>query len=189
MAEGSRHTTGQTGEFLVAAELARRGLSVALFTGNAVDVDMLAYRANQKFAIQVKSTAHLNHQFDLRRFVEVGYTADGKQIIGGPLRGLDLDIIVALVQIGQTHAEDSILWTRLDSFANCLAAFQRWFVESRENKRPGSSPPSTRMALAHPDLKEQLHEMGGLLTLDAVLSPQVDAPPAATGQALADRPV
>jgi hypothetical protein len=60
--------TGVAGEFLVAAELSKRGLHSALTMGNAKDVDILAFNPETgcSFAVQVKAKCDRNGTFWLR---------------------------------------------------------------------------------------------------------------------------
>lgn len=54
---GNCNSTGKSGEFFVAAELERRGFTVALTYANSKDYDILAVsrETNKQFAIQVKT--------------------------------------------------------------------------------------------------------------------------------------
>jgi len=71
MASGlSNKLVGQTGEYLVAAELSRRGLIATTFTGNVPDYDIVA--SDQKgihVSVQVKASRSSCWQFgDITRF-------------------------------------------------------------------------------------------------------------------------
>lgn len=85
MASGrANQLTKQVGEYLVAAEVCRRGFIATTFTGNVPHYDIIASNAAGKHqAIQVKAIASTAWQFDIRDFADV--TLDGKrQIIGQP---------------------------------------------------------------------------------------------------------
>jgi len=72
----------QIGEYLVACELARRGLLVATFSGNVPDFDIIAGAANgRSIPIQVKTVRGGEWQFSVDKFVEVRFD-DKKQILG-----------------------------------------------------------------------------------------------------------
>ena len=76
--------TKQVGEYLVAAELSRRGLLTATFAGNVPDYDIVATGGRGQTAlVQVKAIAGPSWQFDIRTFVDVRYTA-GAQTMGQP---------------------------------------------------------------------------------------------------------
>ena len=64
----------QIGEYLVACELARRGLLVATFSGNVPDFDIIASDANgHSIPIQVKTIRGGEWQFSADKFVEVRF--------------------------------------------------------------------------------------------------------------------
>ena len=76
--------TKQVGEYLVAAELSRRGLLTATFAGNVPAYDIVATGSRGQTAlVQVKAIAGPSWQFDIRTFVDVRYTA-GAQTMGQP---------------------------------------------------------------------------------------------------------
>ena len=76
--------TKQVGEYLVAAELSRRGLLTATFAGNVPDYDIVATGSRGQTAlVQVKAIAGPSWQFDIRTFTDVRYTA-GAQTMGQP---------------------------------------------------------------------------------------------------------
>jgi len=71
--------TKQIGEYLVAAELCRRGLIATTFTGNVPDFDIIA--TNEKFEtipIQVKTIRGGDWQFDANKFINIAID-DGVQ--------------------------------------------------------------------------------------------------------------
>jgi hypothetical protein len=55
MAEIPRNNTGLSGEYLVAAELYRRGWSVGMTMGNAKAIDLYAEKNDKRIAVQVKA--------------------------------------------------------------------------------------------------------------------------------------
>ena len=68
--------TKQVGEYLVAAELSRRGLLTATFAGNVPDYDIVATGGRGQTAlVQVKAIAGPSWQFDIRTFTDVRYKA------------------------------------------------------------------------------------------------------------------
>ena len=74
--------TKQVGEYLVAAELSRRGLLTATFAGNVPDYDIVATGGRGQTAlVQVKAIAGPSWQFDIRTFVDVRCQA-GAQTMG-----------------------------------------------------------------------------------------------------------
>jgi hypothetical protein len=72
----------QIGEYLVACELARRGLLVATFSGNVPDFDIIAGDASgHSIPIQVKTIRGGDWQFSVDKFVQVRFEGK-KQILG-----------------------------------------------------------------------------------------------------------
>ena len=73
MAAGRKNQlTKQIGEYLVAAELCRRGLIATTFTGNVPDFDIIA--TNERFEtipIQVKTIRGGNWQFDAKKIINI----------------------------------------------------------------------------------------------------------------------
>jgi len=83
MATGrSNQLIKQIGEYLVACELARRGLLVATFSGNVPDFDLIATDfKGSSCPIQVKTIRGGAWQFSIDKFADI--TFDGsKQLIG-----------------------------------------------------------------------------------------------------------
>lgn len=72
----------QIGEYLVACELARRGLLVATFSGNVPDFDIMATDAEgRSIPIQVKTIRGGAWQFSGDKFAEITFKGK-KQILG-----------------------------------------------------------------------------------------------------------
>jgi len=75
----SNKLVGQTGEYLVAAELSRRGLIATTFTGNVPHYDIIACdEAGGHVSVQVKTSRVPSWQFsNITHFCEI--TFDGKR--------------------------------------------------------------------------------------------------------------
>jgi len=71
MASGrNTRLTGAIGEFLVSAELCRRGLMATPFSGNVPHYDIIASdERGGHLVIQVKAINKKNWQFDVSKFV------------------------------------------------------------------------------------------------------------------------
>jgi hypothetical protein len=102
----SNKLVGQTGEYLVAAELSRRGLIATTFTGNVPNYDIIASNEHGKHvSVQVKASRGSSWQFsDITRFCEISFK--GKcQVLGrlkpSPVRRL----IVVFVVIEANRAD------------------------------------------------------------------------------------
>jgi len=76
MATGrSNKLVGQTGEYLVAAELSRHGYIATTFTGNVPDYDIIASNEIGKHvSVQVKASRSSSWQFgDISRYCRVSF--------------------------------------------------------------------------------------------------------------------
>jgi hypothetical protein len=96
----SNQLTKQIGEYLVAAELGRRGLIASTFSGSVPDYDIIATDSTfSSVPVQVKAITGTSWQFDIRRFVDV--QLDGtKQIVGQPLP-LSKEIVCVMVALSR----------------------------------------------------------------------------------------
>jgi hypothetical protein len=100
MATGrSNYLTKQTGEYVVAAELSRRGFIATTFTGNVPSYDIVAVDDRGGHAlVQVKAIAAGSWQLNLGQFADVEF--DGpKQIIRGQLDDPYPDLVCVMVQL------------------------------------------------------------------------------------------
>jgi len=111
----NRHTTAQTGEFLVASELARLGFSVALPSGSAPSYDLLAYRDGKSRVIQVKCISKGDFQFDLGKFMRIEMEKD-RQLIYDLDHPPDRSIDFVIVFLGEALGRDTFLCTTLGEF-------------------------------------------------------------------------
>jgi Holliday junction resolvase-like predicted endonuclease len=107
---------GQTGEYIVAAELSRRGLIATTFTGNVPHYDIIASDEKGKHvSVQVKSARVGSWQFgDISQFVKITFRGK-RQVVGrakrSPVRGL----ICVMVRLGK-YGEDKFYvlpWVKL----------------------------------------------------------------------------
>lgn len=107
---------GQTGEYLVAAELSRRGLIATTFTGNAPHYDIIASdEKGRHVSVQVKASRHPSWQFgDITHFCEVKFEKKS-QIVGKPRPCPVLRLIVVFVMIAEDGADQFYIltWRRL----------------------------------------------------------------------------
>lgn len=101
MATGrSNKLVGQTGEYLIAAELSRRGLIATTFTGNVPHYDIIASdESGRHVSVQVKASRGGSWQFgNIKQYCDITFD-DTRQIVGDakvcPVRRL----IVAFVRV------------------------------------------------------------------------------------------
>jgi hypothetical protein len=107
---------GQTGEYLVAAELSRRGLIATTFTGSVPYYDIIASDEDGRHvSVQVKASRGSSWQFgDITHFCDISF--NGKhQIVGRPKRCPILRLIVVFVMIDADGADRFYIltWRRL----------------------------------------------------------------------------
>ena len=137
MATGrSNKLVGQTGEYLVAAELSRRGLIATTFTGNVPHYDIIASdESGRHVSVQVKAGRGSSWQFsNITQYCDI--TFNGKrQIVGDkkpcPVRGL----IVTFVKIEEDGNDRFYIltWQRL---RDLLVKGHKAFLQRHSGIRP-----------------------------------------------------
>jgi len=100
MATGrSNYLTKQTGEYIVAAELSRRGFIATTFTGNVPSYDIVAVDDQGGHAlVQVKAIAADTWQLNVGQFADVAFVGR-KQVIRGQLDDPFPDLVCVMVKI------------------------------------------------------------------------------------------
>ena len=112
----SNKLVAQTGEYLVAAELSRRGLIATTFTGNVPHYDIIASNeAGKHVSVQVKASRGSSWQFsDITCFCEIFFK--GKRQVVGPLKQCPVQrLIVIFVRIDPDGSDNYYIltWRRL----------------------------------------------------------------------------
>jgi len=154
MATGHRNQLiKQVGEYLVACELARRGLIVATFSGNVPDFDLIATDSKgSSCPVQVKTASKGAWQFSVDKFAEI--TFDGKkQIIGQSISQTIPDLICVFVIAGEKYGEDQFFiveWAKVQQIV--IANHKRW-LDAHGGVRP-KKPESMHCAVNKEDLKD-----------------------------------
>lgn len=127
--------TKQVGEYLVAAEVCRRGFIATTFTGNVPHYDIIASNSTGGHqAIQVKAILSNAWQFDIRSFVDV--QLDGKrQIMGCPAPPPYPGLICVFVKLRDYGTDDFyiVTWEGLQKVA---IAGHREFLARHDGIRP-----------------------------------------------------
>lgn len=126
--------TGATGEYLVAAELSRRGLIATTFTGNVPDYDIVATDSElRSVLVQVKAITGSSWQFDFRRFAEV--TLEGnRQVYHRPIE-MKRDIACVMVALGD-YGSDRFYVLRWTDLRNAVIKRHRAFLDRHDGIRP-----------------------------------------------------
>ena len=151
---------------MVASEFARRGFTVALPTGIARDIDILAYRNGKNIAVQVKSISKGALQVNLGKFLNVDFDEETeKQIVRGPRSDLDNDICFVIVFLGERLGEDRFYYATLEAFVEVLRSHHVGYLEKHDGKRPGQNKTSKHAALT----RTQIEDSGEFCCLDEFL--------------------
>ncbi|MFZ1934646.1 MAG: hypothetical protein WCB27_04425 [Thermoguttaceae bacterium] len=128
--------TKQLGEYLVVAELARRGLLATTFTGNVPHYDILATdRDGHAFAIQVKASNGGGWQFDIQRFVEVRQEGE-RQLLGSETKVPYPELICVFVFAGSKYGEDQFFILTWCDLQQVLVSEYRWYLDHHNGVRP-----------------------------------------------------
>jgi hypothetical protein len=135
MASGrSTKIIGATGEYLVAAELSRRGLIATTFTGNVPDYDIVATDTEfRTVLVQVKAISGSSWQFDFRRFADVAL--EGKrQIFQRPVK-LKREIVCVMVAL-QEYGTDRFYILRWTDLQKAIIKRHCEFLNKHDGIRP-----------------------------------------------------
>ena len=134
----SNKLVGQAGEYLVAAELCRRGMIATTFTGNVPHYDIIASNEKgQHVAVQVKTSRSSSWQLSsLEPFFDLELKEATKQQIVGrckraPVRGL----MFVFVRLGEDEP-DRFFVLPWNTFARILRKHHMDFIGRYGGRRP-----------------------------------------------------
>lgn len=144
--------TKQTGEYLVCAELCRRGYITTSFTGNVPDYDVIAIDKNNKaIQIQVKTIKSGTWQLNARNYLDIKITEDGRQLIQKKACS-NKELIYIFIKL-DNYGKDEFYLIKLKDLQNIIFQGYKSYLDSHNGKRP-RNPEST-----HTDLsQEQLNK-------------------------------
>lgn len=147
MATGrSTKLTGATGEFLVSAQLCRRGLIATPFAGNVPHYDIIASSEHGgHLAIQVKAINKTSWQFNVSNFADIRMDGD-KQIIGKRKKEPYPNLFCIFVSLGNNHTEDRYFIFSWNDLAEIITNNHRRYLEKHKGVRP-KSPKSTHSSV------------------------------------------
>lgn len=137
MATGrSNKLVGQTGEYLVAAELSRRGLIATTFTGNVPHYDIIASdEAGRHVSVQVKAGRGASWQFgNITQYCDI--TFDGKRQVIGEMKPCPVRrLIMTFVRIAEDGSDRFYIltWQRL---RDLLVKVHKGFLKRHDGVRP-----------------------------------------------------
>ena len=152
MATGrSTKLTGAIGEFLVSAELCRRGLLATPFSGNVPHYDIIASdELGGHVVIQVKAINKVNWQFDASKFVEI--TMDGdRQILGSPVSEPYPRLYCVFVALGESNYSDRYFVFSWEALRSLIIRHHQAYLERHGGVRP-QAPKSTHCSISISEL-------------------------------------
>ena len=139
MASGlSNKLVGQTGEYLVCAELGRRGLIATTFTGNVPEYDLLVCDDSLRTVpIQVKTSRSDSWQSRADEWLDIEIDEGEKlQVNKGRKEIKHPDLIYVCVQLGAEQGTDRFfICQKRDIQDACVLAYTRW-MDTIGWKRP-----------------------------------------------------
>ena len=139
--------TGAVGEFLVAAELCRRNLVAAPFSGNVPHYDIIASgERGGHLAVQVKTINGPNWQFTIRKFVDV--QLDGtRQVLGEVKPEPYPDLRFVLVVLGKDGGRDRFFVLTWPELRDLVVSGYRDYLAKHGGVRP-RAPESLHVSLS-----------------------------------------
>lgn len=137
MATGrSNKLVGQTGEYLIVAELSRRGLIATTFTGNVPHYDIIASDgAGRHVSVQVKASRGPTWQFgNITQYCEISF--EGKRQIVGNMKPCPVQrLIMTFVRIDEGR-NDLFYILEWECFRDLLVEHHKDYLEKHDGVRP-----------------------------------------------------
>ena len=148
MASGRQNKlTGATGEFLVSAELCRRGFIATPFAGNVPHFDIIASTEDGvHLSVQVKAATRGTWQFNAKAFVEVTMNGEIQEVgavRSAPVTGL---IIVMVALRGNPAEHDRFYVLSWRELAEIVSSCHRGHLDRHGGRRP-RAPHSTHVSV------------------------------------------
>lgn len=127
---------GATGEYLVAAELSRRGLIATTFTGNVPHYDIIASdESGRHVSVQVKASRSPSWQFsNISLYCDI--TFDGKRQIVGEKKPCPVQrLMMVFVRIDE-YGNDRFYIVPWERFRDMLVALYEAYLVKHNGARP-----------------------------------------------------
>ena len=129
----------QVGEYLVACELARRGLIVATFAGNVPDYDLIATDLKgASCPIQVKTVRGGSWQFSIDKFVDISLKGK-RQVVGKKKRLSVPQLICVFVLAAENYGQDQFYVLKWSKVRDLLISHHKRMLKSHGGVRPKKS--------------------------------------------------
>jgi hypothetical protein len=128
--------TGQTGEYLVASQLSRRGLIATTFTGNVPHYDIIASTEKGKhISVQVKTITGSTWQFaKVNQFIEITFK-EHVQIVGKCLPSPVDSLVFVFVQLGE-YGSDKFYICTWQELTDIMSRNHSEYLEKHGGIRP-----------------------------------------------------
>jgi hypothetical protein len=142
----------QVGEYLVAAELARRGFLCATFAGNVRFYDIIASGpSGTHVPVQVKASGSGNWQFDdARDFAEIRTLDDNTQDVGHAKPQAYPGLVFVFVAV-TSYGADQFFIIDWDSLCSLVISHYKAHLEKHDGRRP-KNPASYHAAISVAEL-------------------------------------
>jgi hypothetical protein len=153
MATGrSVQLTGQTGEYLVASEMCRRGFITTTFTANVPHYDIIASdEFGSHLPVQVKAIKGHTWQLNIDHFAEIKFDGD-KQIIGKMRAEPLINLVYVFVRLIE-YGKDEFYIFRWRDLQRIVIEGHRKYLEKHGGIRP-RNPKSMHTAVKPHQLEE-----------------------------------
>ncbi len=146
------HLAKAIGEYLVCAELSRRGFIATSFTGNVPYFDILAVNDKYKTTpIKVKTIRGGSWQFDAAKFLDITITPSGIQKINGKKRLPYSKLICIYIKLADSRGGDEFYIFKQAQLQNIIFKNQSKWLGEHGGRRP-RNPESTHAAVSPIDL-------------------------------------
>ena len=160
MATGrSNKLVGQTGEYLVAAELSRQGYIATTFTGNVPHYDVIASDESGKHvSVQVKASRSGSWQFrDVGQFCDITLDHEGQRQLVGRAKACPVrKLVVVFVKIDK-YGNDQFYICAWEKLRNIVVKNHQAYLRKHDGKRPKRWD-SLHTAISENDLKTCLNK-------------------------------
>jgi hypothetical protein len=127
---------GATGEYLVAAELSRRGMIATTFTGNVPHYDIIASdETGRHVSVQVKASRGTSWQFaDISLYCDLAFE-DQKQVVGTKKSCPVRDLVMVFVHVGE-QGNDRFYIIPWERFRDIIVQHHTAFLAKHNGVRP-----------------------------------------------------
>ena len=136
----SNRLAGQVGEFLVCAELGRRGLTATPFSGNVPEFDLIATDSNlNSIPIQVKVTRGKTFQSNISKWLNIKIDDVNKSQIDKGEISIDnpelIFVCIFLSDVKSNNPDRFFILQKKNVQEICVSLYREW-MENKGWKRP-----------------------------------------------------